>query len=589
MSDLLQELRENDLIADIDWHFARLIAKFDRHERPEVALAAALASVRTRAGHVCLDLVECAGRPLETVFDDTGPSEREIPSRTLPPLDRWREALLASPVVAGPDCEGPRPLVLDARGRLYLARYRNAERSVAKALLAMAESVDSVANADAKLDDLFQAEDRDQRRAAEAVLRHRLCVVTGGPGTGKTYLAARLIALFLDLGLAKQDRIALAAPTGKAAARLQESVAGQIEELARTVRALEGYVANATTVHRLLYRARSGAGLPVDAVVLDEASMVDLALMSRLVDVLPDHARLVVLGDAHQLSSVQPGAVLGDLCAVGQSSDSPLHGCVVELSGSRRFAKDSGIGRLAEAIVSGNAAAAIAALADQSDPETEMRPLADPRAFERLAAHHAVESWAPCLRNPRELGFPKLRVLCAHRHGPFGTQRFNRLVEAELRQRGLVGREEFYPGRPIIVTRNDRATELSNGDTGVVVGDAEGRRVLFPELKRTDGQPFEVSPARLPDHESFFALTVHRAQGSEYEEVAFVPGPADARATTRELFYTAVTRARSRAIVYGDAASVVHAVGRATERVGGLDIRLSLPSPDSSALVPGRS
>ena len=331
MTDLLQELREKELIADIDWHFARLIAKFDRNERPEVALAAALASVRTRGGHVCLDLEECAGRPLETVLGDTGPGEREVPSRTVATARSLAGRLARKPRSSpGRTAKDQRPLVLDARGRLYLARYRNAERSVAEALLAMAESAESVANADAKLDDLFQAEDRDQRRAAEAVLRHRLCVVTGGPGTGKTYLAARLIALFLDLGIAKQDRIALAAPTGKAAARLQESVAGQIEELARTVRALEGYVANATTVHRLLYRARSGAGLPVDAVVLDEASMVDLALMSRLVGVLPDHARLVVLGDAHQLSSVQPGAVLGDLCAVGNSSDSPLQGCVVD-------------------------------------------------------------------------------------------------------------------------------------------------------------------------------------------------------------------------------------------------------------------
>ena len=587
MTDLLQELRDKDLIADIDWHFARLIGGFDGHQRPEVALAAALASVRTRAGHVCLDLAECAGQPVATVLQDATFGEREIPAHRLPAFDTWRTALLDSRVVAGSGCNDQRPLVLDDRGRLYLARYRDAERSVAEALRAMAEVADPIANFDAKLDGLFQARDRDQRRAAEAVLRHRLCVVTGGPGTGKTYLAARLIALFLELGLANRDRIALAAPTGKAATRLQESVAGQIKQLASSVGALEGYGADASTVHSLLSRARRGAQLQVDAVILDEASMVDLALMSRLVDVLPGDARLVVLGDAHQLASVQPGAVLGNLCAVGKSPDSPLHGCVVELSESRRFAKDSGIGRLADAIVSGDAPAAIAALADKSDPETEIRSLADAGAFERLAAHHAVASWAPCLRNPRQLPFPKLRVLCAHRHGPFGIQRFNRLVEAELRQRGLIGREEFYPGRPIIVTRNDRATKLSNGDTGVVVGDAEGRRVWFPELKRPDRQPFEVSPARLPDHESFFALTVHRAQGSEYEEVAFVPGPADSRVTTRELFYTAVTRAKNTVIVYGDAASVVHAVGRATERLGGLDIRLGLPSPGSSPVVVG--
>ena len=262
MTDLLQELRDKDLIADIDWHFARLIGGFDGHQRPEVALAAALASVRTRAGHVCLDLAECAGQPVATVLQDATFGEREIPVHRLPAFDTWRTALLDSRVVAGSGCNDQRPLVLDDSGRLYLARYRDAERSVAEALRAMAEIADPVANFDAKLDGLFQARDRDQRRAAEAVLRHRLCVVTGGPGTGKTYLAARLIALFLELGLAKRNRIALAAPTGKAATRLQESVAGQIKQLASSVRALEGYGPDASTVHSLLLPRTSRCPTP---------------------------------------------------------------------------------------------------------------------------------------------------------------------------------------------------------------------------------------------------------------------------------------------------------------------------------------
>lgn len=170
--------------------------------------------------------------------------------------------------------------------------------------------------------------------------------------------------------------------------------------------------------------------------------------------------------------------------------------------------------------------------------------------------------------------FPTRRVLCGHRRGPFGTYRFNRLVEAELRQLGLVGRDEFYRGRPIIVTRNDGAAGLSNGDTGVVVDHEDGKRVWFPDLTKPDGQPFEVSPARLPDHDSFFALTVHRAQGSEYDEVAFVPGPADSRVVTRELFYTAVTRARNKVTVYGGQENVAAAVERSTNRTGGLESRL---------------
>ena len=573
MIEILEELHEQDLIADIDWHFARLMARFDGDERPDVALAAALASVRTRRGHVCLDLARFAGGPLAAVLEAGAVGDGDCPAYTLPSLADWRCSLLASPVVAGSDGEEPAPLVLDDTGRLYLARYRDAERNVASRLIAMAQAEKVVSGAEPMLERLFEGRNPDQRRAVDAALRRRLCVVTGGPGTGKTFVAARIIALLLDRGLAKPERIALAAPTGKAAARLQESVSRQVAEILSKVPALDGYEATASTVHRLLYRVRGGS-LPVDAVILDEASMVDLALMARLVAVLPTDARLVVLGDAHQLSSVQPGAVMGDLCDAGEVSDSPLHGCVVALTESHRFEKDSGIGRLADAIVTGNAAAALGALRGRRDPQTELLPLADETAFERLAEHQATEFWAPCLRDPRATPFPKRRVLCGHRHGPFGTYRFNRLVEAELRQLGLVGREEFYLGRPIIVTRNDGATGLSNGDTGVVVDHEDGKRVWFPDLKKPDGQPFEVSPARLPHHDSFFALTVHRAQGSEYDEVAFVPGPADSRVVTRELFYTAVTRAREKVTVYGSQESVTSAVERSTNRIGGLASRL---------------
>ena len=570
----LKELHEQELLADIDWHFARLIARFDGDERPEVALAAALASVQTRRGHVCLDLAECAGGSLAAVLEDPL-VDRPISPYTLPDLDAWRDSLLASPVVAGPGCENEAPLILDDAGRLYLSRYRSAETGVAARLVEMARVRERLPGVDAKLDRLFDAKDIDQRRAVDAVLRRRLCVVTGGPGTGKTFVAARVIALLLDMGLAKPERIALAAPTGKAAQRLQASVSAQTEGLAETTPALRDYRVEASTVHRLLFRVRSGS-LPVDAVILDEASMVDLPLMSRLVGVLPDAARLVVLGDANQLASVQPGAVLGDLCAAAASPGSPLAGCVQALTISRRFEKQSGIGRLADAIVAGDAVRTLGALADERDTQTELHPLTDAREFERLATRHAVESWVPCLRSPRQSPFPDRRILCAHRHGPFGTQRFNRLVETELRQRGLIGREEFYPGRPIIVTRNDPATRLSNGDTGVVVDEGgTGRRVWFPELDAPDGDRFEVSPARLPEHDSFFALTVHRAQGSEYEEVAFVPGPPDSRVVTRELFYTAVTRARTKVVVYGGEQNITEAVGRSTVRVGGLESRLA--------------
>ena len=575
-TDVLDGLQQAGLLVDIDRAFADLIADFDGRERPEVAIAAALASARCRAGHVYLDLARFAGG---SVVAALGAPPADGP-RT-PSLDDWREALRDSPAVAAPGSAQRRPLVLDERDRLYLARFRSAERRVADRLLALAAPAASdPGRSRALVDALFPADDVERRRAARTMLERRFCVVTGGPGTGKTTLAARLIALLVGVGLARPERVGLAAPTGKAAARIQEAVGRQTSELATHVPALHGYVARASTVHRLLSRARRGPAsrrsLPLDLLVLDEASMVDLRLMARLLEALPERVRLVVLGDAKQLASVQPGAVLGDLCDVAAAQDGPLHACVVALTKSYRFAAGGGIGRLAAAIVGGDAGAALAALRDATDPVTELRPAGHAEDFARIAAAYAASSVAPCIRGLRDRGagaepFPAARVLCAHRVGPFGAERFNRLVEDRLRSAGLAPHgERFYAGRPVIVTRNDPVTGLSNGDTGVVLHRDGAVRVWFPELG-TDAEPFEVAPARLPEHESFFALTVHRSQGSEYDEVAFVPGPADSRVATRELFYTAVTRARRKVTVYGSPASVVAAVERVTERAGGLE------------------
>ena len=409
--------------------------------------------------------------------------------------------------------------------------------------------------------------------AARAAVERRLCIVTGGPGTGKTTLAASLIALLAELGIAQAHRIGLVTPTGKAATRLQEAVKTQLDErgLRAKVPALADFAPVAGTIHRLLTRPV----LRLDALVVDECSMVDLPLMNRLLAALPDACRLVLLGDTDQLSSVEPGSVFSDLCAAG--SGSPLGPCIVRLTRSHRFAVDQGIGRLAAAVVRGDAEAALATLDDHREGRTERQPLASAAAFDRFAMVCADE-WSEHVRTLRAASatapaFPSRRVLCAHRRGPFGVNRFNRLVERGLRALGVLEKDEFYVGRPIIVTRNDRQTGLSNGDTGVVVADGAGRRrVWFPDL--AGGERFFLSPARLPEHESFFALTVHRAQGSEYDEVVFVPGDPKSRASTRELFYTAVTRARRKVTVLADADAVRGTVRRTTSRATGLSDRL---------------
>ena len=653
---VLDGLYDQGHLADIDRHFGRLVAELDGGGGPELPLAAALASAWTRDGHACIALPEVAGREW--------PRAGAV---RLPALGPWIEALDASPIVARPEDAQRRPLVLDGQGRLYLERLWTAEQAVAAGLHGLAVGAESEPGENVRAagrsgysvhiahqlasgpgtvpDGLEAALDRffpgtasgdPIRMAARTAVCRRLCVISGGPGTGKTTIAAAIVALLIELGLAAPGRIALAAPTGKAAARLQEAVRGRHRALVSLAPALEGYEAQATTVHRwLLLRGRNErGGLPVDALILDEGSMVDLTLMARVLTALPDGARLVVLGDASQLASVQPGAVFADLCRAGTGAErteaapateagfgvaevertgagtetetgvgvpraesgsapvpasSPLAPCVVELVRNWRFDEAGGIGRLAAAVMRGDASAVVAALRDPSDDATELRPLPDADRFERLATKFADERFTPALRAMQALREPgdeagplsSFRVLCAHRLGSFGAERFNQSVERRLRALGLVRENDaFYPGRPILVTRNDPRTGLSNGDTGVVFRDAAHRtQVWFPELKDAGGKPRLVAPARLPPHESFFAVTVHRAQGSEYDEVAVVLGPAESRVATRELLYTAVTRARRRVVVYGSDESVTAAVERATERSSGLRDALARSAP----------
>ena len=614
--DPLQVLTEAGVLADIDRFFALSMA--DLGAGPEVVLSAAAVSAMHRAGHTCLPLSE-AGKPLADIVERPSSEDgEEVPEHArairLPERAAWRAALAASPVVAGSttdpppplgldrdrpstplglDCDRPPtplgldrdrplcPLVLD-RDRLYLHRLFEAESGLAARLHALAADVTPCDLGDALARVFGAAADQATVAAATAAVERRLCIVTGGPGTGKTTLAASLIALLADLGIAQAQRIGLVTPTGKAAARLQEAVNTQLDErdLRARVPALADFTPVAGTIHRLLTRP----DLRLDALVVDECSMVDLPLMNRLLAALPDACRLILLGDTDQLSSVEPGSVFSDLCAA--RSGSPLAPCIVHLTRSHRFAVDRGIGLLAAAVVRGDAEAALATIGDQREGQTERQPLAGAAAFDRFAMACADE-WNEHIETLRAApaaapAFPARRVLCAHRRGPFGVNRFNRLVERGLRARGVLESEEFYVGRPIIVTRNDRQTGLSNGDTGVVVGAADGRRqVWFPDLAG-GGERFLLAPSRLPEHESFFALTVHRAQGSEYDEVVFIPGDPESRVSTRELFYTAVTRARHKVTVLADADAVRTAVQRITTRATGLSDRLAQPFTEQS-------
>ena len=581
VAHLFDDLCEIRAMADIDRYFARLLAELGA--APATCLAGAVTSAMHRSGHACLPLARCAGKQIIEILEwssaESGHVGGDLPDHVrqarLPVLADLEVALSESTVVAcGQAHEAKRPLVLDG-DNLYLYRMFAAESQLAQRMRELARDAATPCVDVARwMREVLLEESEATIAAAKIAVSRQLCVVTGGPGTGKTTLAASLIALLADSGLAEPRRIALAAPTGKAAARLQEAVRTQFlaRALADKVPALRDFTPVASTLHRLLNRNDT----LVDALLVDECSMVDLPLMARLLDGLREGTRLILLGDAGQLSSVEPGSVFSDLCATSDSGTSPLAPCIVRLTKSHRFGPASGIGRLASAIGRGDTASAITVLKDS--PDTYLADLADESAFDRFARETA-EEWAAHIEDSRAGdAFPTRLVLCAHRRGPFGANRFNRLVERRLRDTGRIpASDEFYPGRPIIVTHNDRVTGLSNGDTGVVILDSRNRRrVWFPDLAGQDGDDarFLVSPSRLPEHESFFALTVHRAQGSEYDEVVFIPGDADSRVNTRELLYTAVTRARNKVTVRADEDTVAAAIRRTTARATGLPDRL---------------
>ncbi len=606
--DALAALRDAGHVSDLDVHLADVLARLARDGGPALLWAAALVSQRTGDGHVCADLAAAAGRPLVD-----GVAEAPV----MPDLASWMAALRATAVVGGPDDDAP--LVLDPQGRLYLRRYWSYERELAADLAARAaepaagvddERLAAAVAAVLPPDGDAAAPDWQRVAAVTAVLR-RLCIISGGPGTGKTSTAVRFLGLLAAAGGGAPLAVDLAAPTGKAAARLEEAVRAGRAALPVPLR--DAVPERASTVHRLLgvrpnsTRTRYDRDHPLraDVVVVDEASMVDLALMAKLVRALRPAARLVLLGDRDQLASVEAGAVLGDVCgdapgfspafadrvsallgepvpAGTRGGGSPLGDSVVLLRHSRRFAPDSGIARLAAAVNRGDGDAACAVLA-AARADVAWRQPAAAAGFRAQLAAAAVDGFAPYIERIRSGAppaarfdaFAGFRILCPHRAGASGVERLNRRVEEALAARGLIRpASPWYVGRPVMVTRNDHVLRLYNGDVGLVVPDPDdGSRtaVAFPSA---DVGERRVSPARLPAHETVYAMTVHKSQGSEFDRVLLLLPPEPSRVVTRELLYTAITRARSRVEVWGAEGVVRAGVAARVERSSGLRVAL---------------
>lgn len=595
-----------------------------------LALACLLLSELEGRGHSCLQLAALAEDPSAMLGwgDDDWPALCAEAGALPPDAAAWHDYLQACPQVQawpGGTDQG-QPLVL-AGGRLYLRRYWSDENTVADAVRArVSEKQGAAAPARQWLDRLFTHATREggvdwQKVACAVATRGGLAVITGGPGTGKTYTVARLLALLFALEgeNASQLRVALAAPTGKAAARLKQAIDDALEKLeeslegALPLRALADRMGGARTLHSLLgarpdtraFRHNAANQLDVDVLIVDEASMVHLEMMAALLDALPANARLVLLGDKDQLASVEAGSVLGDLChdaqAGGYSADTAafvqaasgqdippeylghagaLAQQTVMLRQSRRFGGP--IGQLALAVNQGDAEAARAVLRADSGGQVQWNEAAQQEDMLRLAA----EGYRPFLQLVQQgsggaghdawaasvlQAFEGFRLLCAVREGEWGVTGLNDSIAARLETQGLLKRRgEWYVGRPVMVTRNDYATGVYNGDIGLVLPDPEragSLRVYFSDA----GQVRSVLATRLRNVETAFAMTVHKSQGSEFSHTVLVLPREASSVLARELVYTGITRARQRFTLLTPNPGVLpDAIRRRTERTSGL-------------------
>jgi exodeoxyribonuclease V alpha subunit len=582
-------------------------------ERVRLALALAVRALRN--GSVCIDLATVHS----TVFDA---SETEIDVAGLPWPDpqTWVELCARSPLVtAGAEPPGVRPMRL-AGGLLYLERYWRQEEEDRQQLQHRLGTAAPEVDRDrltAGLSRLFpgrglaEGEIDLQRLAAAFSALGWVTVLAGGPGTGKTTTVARLLALLRDQP-GPPLRIALAAPTGKAAARLEEAVRSASAAMPLEDRDRLGDL-SASTLHRLLgwlpgararFRHDANDQLPHDVVIVDEMSMVSLTLMARLLAAVRPTARLVLVGDPDQLSSVEAGAVMADvvrapgvadtalaeqlvaLGVAGPEDPAPVHG-VVQLTHTWRY--EGAIDALAQAVRSADPDAAMRVLRSGSAAvrftELDLDPYVDqldPALLGDLAGEVRASGAATLTAAQAGdaagalAGLDQHRLLCAHRRGPYGVTRWSLEVERWLAEAiaGYAEDGEWYVGRPLLVTSNDYDMGLYNGDTGVIVNQPEGVRAAFAR----GAEPRLFPPVRLDAIQTVHAMTVHRAQGSQFGTVSFIVPPVDSPLLTRELLYTAVTRASHRVQVFGSEAAIRRAIERPANRASGLRLRLAQPN-----------
>ncbi|MGD2099366.1 MAG: exodeoxyribonuclease V subunit alpha [Desulfobacterales bacterium] len=610
---VIRELQAIGQLSAIDVHFARFISGYATDGNADLFLAAGLVSHAVGQGDICLDIAAVAGTSLMDRQD-------ERLAVACPQLEDWLTSLKASPAVGKPG--DIRPLILDAHHRLYLYRYWAYEQTIAHSIKSRIEAPTSdldLQQLKKTLDRLFPKTkppevDWQKIAAAVACLKY-FCVITGGPGTGKTFTITKVLALLLELLADQRPQIYLAAPTGKAAARLQEALEQVRHAINCADRVKRTFPSEVYTIHRMLkpikdtpyFHHNADNPLLADVVVVDEASMVDLALMAKLLDALPQKARLIIVGDKDQLASVEAGSVLGDICGrrvlqsfssrfneqirdiTGEDIDagvpsaegvSNLQDAIVVLPKSYRFASESGIGALSRAVNRGDDDAALNILADTTETSISWQPLKTMADLTETLSAQIVSACQPYLsaRDPAEAlkRLEQYKILCALNIGPLGVQAVNRLARQVLSRHNLirpdpVSGNPWYAGRPVLITRNHYPLGLFNGDIGITLAPAGSRnRELVVYFRTNDGSVRRFLPQQLPEHETVYAMTVHKSQGSEFEEVLLILPNKDVAFLTRELVYTALTRARRKLTIWSAPEVLRGALSRKIQRTSGL-------------------
>lgn len=602
-----QIVGEESGFSSIDQHFAHFIAGIADRAKNSSFLAAALVNNALLNGHSFIDLKDHANKPLP-FFQSLSPVKK------YPPLETWLSDLKNSGITGEPGTYFP--LILCGT-RLYLYRYWRYEQQLAESILKIINLPSPEVDKNIlknNLEKLFPdtgLSDTWQQTAAAAAVFNRFTVISGGPGTGKTTTVTKVIALLLMMqSSCKKMRIALAAPTGKAAARLSESVRSTVPDLPVSAQVSELIPREAFTLHRLLgtipgspfFRYDSTNKLPYDLVVVDEASMIDLALMTKLFSAIPDSCRLIFLGDRDQLSSVEAGAAFGDICDCGNyhsfsesqckklasvidnpgfssGKEPPIADCIINLQKSYRFRSVSGIGKLAAAIKKGDSSEAVEILKNSLYTDCLWKKIEDQTALNKFL-YEKIDLWFKPLSSISDpetaiRSLENFRILCALRKGPFGVESINSLTRLLLYKSGHISlQSNIYSGQPVMITGNNHKLNLFNGDTGLIIPDPSETTALKAVFKMPDATFRFFHTRRLPSHETAYSLTVHKSQGSEFDHVLLILGNSQNALLNRELLYTAITRARKSVEIWCSERALSTAIKMRINRKSGLREKL---------------